>query len=191
MHSCQRCQDCYLPAPVCLCSEITPIPCGIEVVVLRHALERRRNSNTGRLVGAALAGSKVLDYAVANEPLDLSVLARAGTALLYPRQGPVASPFPTRIILLDASWSQARRMAQRIPELRGMPTLSLTAPTAVIPRMREGKSPEQMSTAESAIAALRLLGEEEAAGHLESLLRELVRRFALPKRRGPMQSTRK
>jgi DTW domain-containing protein YfiP len=55
--------------------------------------------------------------------------------------------------------------------------------------MREGKSPEQMSTAESAIAALRVLGEDAAANHLESLLHELVRRFALPRRKGPMLST--
>ncbi len=71
-----------------------------------------------------------------------------------------------------------------------MPTLSLPPPIAALPRMREGKSPEQMSTAESAIAALRALGEDSAAAHLEVLLRELIRRFALPKRKGPMLSTR-
>ncbi|MCP4446260.1 MAG: DTW domain-containing protein [Myxococcales bacterium] len=186
MPSSQRCPECYLPAQVCLCAEITRIPCGVEIVVLRHVMERRRNSNTGRLVARALEGAKVLEYALREEPLDTAVLAGANTALLYPRPSSVDAPQPTRLILLDASWSQARRMAQRIPELRSMPSLSLPTPIRVLPRMREGKAPEQMSTAESAIAALRLLGEVAAADHLEVLLRELVRRFALPKRRGPM-----
>ena len=185
----QRCPQCYLPAHVCLCAEITQVDCGIEVIVLRHTLERKRNSNTGRLVGAALASARLLDYGVPNAPLDTAVLAGPGTALLYPRPSAVDAPPPSRIILLDGSWSQARRMAQRIPQLRGMPSLSLPAPSRLLPRMREGKSPEQMSTAESAIAALRVLGEDAAANHLESLLHELVRRFALPRRKGPMLST--
>ncbi len=157
--------------------------------MVRHALERRRNSNTGRLVGAALKGATIVDYATAATPIDTGFLASPQTALLYPRPGK-ALKAPKRLILLDASWSQARRMAQRIPELSSMPTLPLPAPAAPLPRMREGKRPEHMSTAESAIAALRVLGEDAAAEHLERLLRELVRRFALPMRRGPMLSTR-
>ena len=163
MSSSQRCPNCYLQAELCLCSEITPIACGVEIIVLRHVLERNRNSNTGRLVGAALANAQVLDYAVPSAPLDLDLLAGPATALLYPRPSPKPDTAPERIILLDASWSQARRMAQRIPQLRGMPSLALPAPTQVIPRMREGQSPEQMSTGESAIVALRLLGEDSAA----------------------------
>ena len=185
-----RCAKCFLLDALCLCDGITPIACGARIVVLRHVLERRRNSNTGRLVGAALGGALVLDYAVPEAPIDVGALAGPDSALLYPRPGTPLLTSPRRVIVLDASWSQARRMAQRIAPLRQMATLSLPAPVWELPRMREGKAPEQMSTAESAIAALRLLGESAAADHLERLLRELVRRFALPKRKGPMLSTR-
>tara|TARA_R110002096_G_scaffold77896_3_gene183181 strand:+ start:8791 stop:9321 length:531 start_codon:yes stop_codon:yes gene_type:complete len=175
---------------VCLCAEITSIDCGVEIIVLRHTLEAKRNSNTGRLVARALTSARLVTYGAPNTPLETAVLTAPGTALLFPRPSAIDAPPPSRVIVLDGSWSQARRMAQRIPQLRGMPSLSLPAPTRLLPRMREGKSPEQMSTAESAIAALRVLGEEKAAAHLESLLHELVRRFALPKRKGPMLSTR-
>ncbi len=140
-------------------------------------------------MGAALSSASVIDYATTATPTDTSVLAGPQTALLYPRPSAPSAVPPTRLILLDASWSQARRMAQRIPELTSMRSLALPQPASALPRMREGHQPEQMSTAESAVFALRHLGETAAADHLETLLRELVRRFALPMRKRTMQSS--
>ena len=75
-------------------------------------------------------------------------------------------------------------MAQRIPELRGLPTLALPVPEKPLPRLRRASKAEQMSTAESVVAALRVLKQDAAAAHLEFLLCEMVRRFSLPQRRG-------
>ena len=179
-----RCPDCRLPAPQCLCAEITRAPCEIEIIVLRHVLERERNSNTGSLVSRALQGARLLEYASPEHGWDPQELCMPNTSLLYPKPG-VSQParLPSRLVILDATWPQARRMSQRIPELRGMPTLALPPPSQVLPRMRDGAAPEQMSTAESTVAALRLLGQDGPADHLERLLRELVRRFSLPQRR--------
>lgn len=169
-----------------MCAQLESVPCPVQIVLVRHVLERERNSNTGRLVARALAGAQILDYASPQGQLDTGLLRQPGTALLYPQDGG-RSPEqpPTRLLVLDASWSQARRMTQRIPALRGLPRLTLPAPRTALPRLRRGRGPEQMSTAESVVVALRALGHEAPADHLESLLRELVRRFALPQRRGP------
>jgi DTW domain-containing protein YfiP len=168
-----------------MCAQFRQIPCGIELVVLRHYLEFHRASNTGRLVARSLRPSRLLDYAAPDAPLDCSQLAGEDTWILYPSSSArVPETPPKRIIALDATWPQARKMFQRIPELHGLPSLALPPPSAALPRMRKTKSAEQMSTAEACIAALRLFGEEPAAKHLEATLREAVRRFALPMRKG-------
>jgi DTW domain-containing protein YfiP len=159
--------------------------CPIQLVILRHTLESKRNSNTGRLVAAALAGTRVLEYGSPTEPWDSSPLQQADTWLLYPKPGAsVPQSLPKQLVILDGSWSQARRMSQRIPALWKMPTLALPPPATPLPRLRTGQGLQQMSTAESVVSALRLLGQDQPAHHLETLLRELVRRFALPQRRG-------
>ncbi len=174
-----------MPTVECLCELVWPIECEVEVVILRHILERRRNSNTGALTARALAGASLIDYADPDIPWDAGKLKGEDTWLLYPSPGAVRpATLPKRLIVLDGSWSQARRMAQRIPELRGLPTMALPPPVTPLPRLRRGATREQMSTAESVAAALRILEQEAAADHLESLLREMVRRFSLPQRRG-------
>lgn len=181
-----RCPECRLPQQNCLCERIVAASCPIEVLVLRHTLERKRNSNTGRLVAGALAGARLMEYASPSEPWDPAALSEDSTWLLYPGPGaqrPVG--LPRRLVVLDGSWSQARRMAHRIPELLHMPRLALPPPANPLPRLRTGQLSEQMSTAESVVAALRSLEQHAPAEHLEKLLRELVRRFSLPQRRGP------
>ncbi len=169
-----------------MCDQIQAAPCAIELLILRHTLESRRNSNTGALVASALQSATLVEYANPKNPWDSSLLKAEDTWLLYPSPGAkLPQAPPKRLVILDASWSQARRMAQRIPELRGMPTLALPAPERALPRLRRGANEQQMSTAESVACALRQLGQQRSAEHLEVLLREMVRRFSLPQRRGP------
>lgn len=155
-------------------------------MILRHTLESKRNSNTGRLVARAIEGCSITEYGNPGASLDTGALDQEDTWLLYPN-GSSRTPKrpPKRLVVLDGSWGQARRMAQRIPSLWRMPTLALPPPMEPLPRLRTGAKLEQMSTAESVIAALRHLGHSAPADHLEGLLRELVRRFSLPQRRGP------
>jgi DTW domain-containing protein YfiP len=66
--------------------------------------------------------------------------------------------------VLDATWSQARRMFQRIPELRALPRVSL--PGRPAERLREPTVKEGMSTIEALAEALDLLGDGPAAAAL-------------------------
>jgi DTW domain-containing protein YfiP len=66
-------------------------------------------------------------------------------------------------VLLDGSWSQARRMFQRLVPLRALPRLSLGAQPGE--RLREG--PEgTMSTLEALAHALAIVESAQAAAHL-------------------------
>jgi len=142
-------------------------------VFLRHASERDRLSNTGHWASLALEGSAVLEHGLPGAPLDASELAVPGTWVLYPspHPPPPGTPPPRRLVVPDGTWSQARRMMQRIPALRALPRLPLPAPVAV--RLRRPVA-GGMSTLEAVASALRALDEPAAAAALEQLLAEGV-----------------
>jgi DTW domain-containing protein YfiP len=142
----------------------------VEIVFLRHASERDRLTNTGHWAALALAGSAVVEQGTPGIPVDGSALAAAGTWVLFPspHAPSPAVPPPTRLVVPDGTWPQARRMLQRIPELRALPRLPLPAagPAHRLRRPAAGG----MSTLEALAAALRALGEAEAAARLDALL---------------------
>jgi DTW domain-containing protein YfiP len=148
------------------------------VVFLRHASERDRLTNTGHWAALALERSRVLEQGLPGERLDDSGLAADGTWLLYPspHPPPVGAAPPSRIVVPDGTWAQARRIVHRVPALRALPRLALPqAPAAGIRRApRRGAGVGGRSTLEAVAAALRLLGEAEAADGLDALLADGV-----------------
>jgi DTW domain-containing protein YfiP len=165
-----RCPLCRFPAPGCLCPAVPRVRTRIEVLFVRHASERDRLTNTGHWAALALEGSTVLEQGAPGAPLDASALAAPGTWALFPSPhgpAPGAAP-PRRLVVPDGTWAQARRMMQRVPELRALPRLPLPpAPPAL--RLRR-PVPGGMSTLEALAAALRMLGEPEPAARLDALL---------------------
>jgi DTW domain-containing protein YfiP len=141
----------------------------VEVLFLRHASERDRLSNTGHWAALALDGSSVLELGVPGEPLDEGPLDAPGSWLLFPSPHPPA-PWalpPRRLIVPDGTWAQARRMVQRVPALRTLPRLAIEAAPQAL-RLRRPVA-GGMSTLEAVAAALRALGDVEAASKLEAL----------------------
>jgi tRNA-uridine aminocarboxypropyltransferase len=141
----------------------------VRFVLLRHASEIPRLTNTGRWAALALEGTEVVDYGVAGCTLDATALVGAGAFVLFPSpHPPAATPRPSRVVVPDGTWAQARRMVQRVPALRALPRLSLP-PSPPAGRLRRPTVPGGMSTIEAIAGALRLLGEPEVAARLDSL----------------------
>jgi DTW domain-containing protein YfiP len=78
-------------------------------------------------------------------------------------------PAPRQLVVLDATWSQARRMYRKLEALRGLPTLRLPDTPMVAARLRASPGPGQVSTIEAIARALRILGDTDAAAALERL----------------------
>jgi DTW domain-containing protein YfiP len=164
-----RCPRCRFPAPGCLCPAVPRVRTRVEVVFLRHASERDRLSNTGHWASLALEGSAVLEQGAPGAPLDGSLLAAPGTWVLFPSPHPPAGGArPARLVVPDGTWPQARRMLQRVPALRALPRLALPAAAPALRLRRPAAG--GMSTLEALAAALRRLGEPDAADRLEALL---------------------
>ncbi|WP_426752349.1 tRNA-uridine aminocarboxypropyltransferase [Myxococcus sp. Y35] len=169
-----RCSRCNLPLHLCLCDAIPQVQTRTRILLLQHVMEIAKKSNTGRVAALALVNSKRIIHGSPSGTSDLELLSEPGTWLLYP-DGPTAppdAPPPRQLVVLDASWSQARRMTQRLPVLRTLPRLVLPPPEPGLLRLREPSHPAGMSTLDAiarAVAALEGLAVAEPLARLASL----------------------
>lgn len=171
-----RCPGCLFRPEDCLCAEIPRLASPVPFLILRHASEIRRTTNSGRWAATALS-APVLDYGLhGTAALDEGPLSAPGTWVLFPapEPTPASAGLPRRLVVLDASWSQARRMIQRVPALRAMPRLSLPAPPAE--RLRAPTVEGGMSTLEAVARALAWLGRPDEAARLDALMAAAVAR---------------
>ena len=171
---------------MCLCAAVPTVATRTRVVIVRHHLEKHRSSNSGRLARAALPNSVIVDHGGLGGPAVLPPLD--GAWLLYPAGESVdvrtAAP-PSQLVVLDATWSQARRMYRKLGALRGLPVLRL--PDAPVPaaRLRESPGEGRVSTIEAIARALRLLEGDEVARPLEQLFERAVAAAIASGRSGP------
>ena len=175
-----RCHRCYLPLHLCLCAEIPRVETRTRFLLLQHVMEAGKKSNTGRVAALALTNARLLIHGAQAESFDTVPLSEPGTWLLFP-DGPPAppdAPAPRQLVVLDGSWSQARRMTQRLPALRTLPRLVLPPPTPGMLRLREPTHPSGMSTLDAIARAVAVLEGPEAAAPLERLAALRVRRIA-------------
>jgi DTW domain-containing protein len=173
----QRCPRCLLQQRVCLCAEVPTVATRTRIVIVRHHLERFRSSNSGRLAHLALPNSEIVEHGGSGGPARLSALD--GAWLLFPEGEPMtAAPArpPRQLVVLDATWSQARRMYRKIDALRGLPILRLPDQPMPEARLRDSPGPGRVSTIEAIARALRLLEGDEVAAPLEALFTVAVRR---------------
>ncbi len=132
-----------------------------RVVVVMHAREVTRPSNTGRLAPLLLERAEVRIHGALGAPVRLDdLLAEPGAAVLFP--DPDAAPLdplhpPRTLVVPDGSWRQARRIARREGGLAALPRvrLSETAPSAY--QLRCHPSPDRLATFEAIAQALGVL----------------------------------
>lgn len=169
-----RCPRCYLPDP-CLCPDLPHLRPRTELVIIRHMLERQKSTNSARWARAAIPGSELHEWGMEGERLEVENLVVPGTVVLFPASGPTPPPreAPRRLIVVDGSWSQARRILQRSPALRSLPRLSLPPPPPRV-RLRSEKLAEGMSTLEAIAGAYTHLGEAEVGSALLEVFEKAV-----------------
>jgi len=113
-------------------------------------------------------------------PFDDELLSAPGTCLLWPDGTGMTLDMdqtpPDRVVILDGTWHQARRLYSRIPVLRSIPRLVLPVPMRSRGRLREQHRSDGMSTLEAVAAAVTRLEGTCVAEPLERLYDEVVRR---------------
>jgi DTW domain-containing protein len=180
-----HCPRCYQRRKICICSILPRIETKTEYLILRHVYEAERPSNTGRLVALSMPYSRIIPCGggtrIGLAPVDEELLRASGTWLLWPdgngSEANTSDPaLPSRIIVIDATWQQARRLYRNMPVLWNLPRLVLPAPKQRRDRLREQRRSDGMSTLEAVAAAVAKFEGDATAKPLEELYDELVRR---------------
>lgn len=174
-----RCPACSLPLAGCICHLTPSLSARGQFWLMMHPKEITKPTNTARLISATLPSTRIFfwrrtdpDAALLNLLATPSympyVIFPQGNAPSFAQNGLWQDGKTPAFILLDGSWSQARRMFMRSPYLRGLPCLSLTPTLPSAYRLRRQVAPHHLSTVEAAIAILAQCGDLEASRLLEA-----------------------
>ena len=167
------CPRCERPTPTCLCATLpAPVAVRTELLILQHPAEAGHAKNTAAFLTLGLAPAARL---LRGETFP-AALASPGTALLYPGEAEAAPPADvSRLILLDGSWRQSRRLLVANPWLADLPRMALPEQPGRY-TLRRAHRPGQLSTLEAGLHALALLeGAPERFTPLWAAFEEFVR----------------
>jgi DTW domain-containing protein YfiP len=180
------CPVCFLHRARCICEVIPCLNLKTRVVLIVHAKELKRTTNTGRLAVQALKNSELLVRGQGRERLDLSGLNRADyqSLFLFPDVGSheltvdLIRSFtkPIQLIVPDGNWRQASKVYGRHPELSAIPRVKTTRPDDSQFHLRRESTREGMSTLQAIGMALSIIEGETASGPLEALYQAKLER---------------
>jgi len=129
-----------------------PLAHRTELLILQHPAEAGHAKNTTAFLTLGLQSARLLR----GEAFD-AACAPPGTALVYPGGGDAPGPAHVqRLILLDGTWRQSRRLLSANPWLAALPRLSLPKQPSRY-AIRRAHRPVQLSTLEAGLHALALL----------------------------------
>ena len=172
-----------------MCELLPRIKSKAELLLIQHSSELLRQSNTGRLVEKMIEPCELISWGSREFPYREEALNNPSRnyLVLYPRaqnrplipadiEGPAGEG--TSLVLLDATWAQAKSMSRRIPELQKLTFVSLPQSAAPAWKLRRSPGDGLCCTLEAAIRAIEIFEGEAHVQPLEMAL-ELVMARAL------------
>lgn len=185
-----RCETCKLTPHLCVCDETPRLDVPLRFTIIQHIEEIHSQSNTGTITHRTLPGSRRLVHGSREAPLEASLWddPEREFCVLFPVPGaPPVSPEVPRVrpgreldvVVLDATWKQARRMSRRIPGLPALPFVTLPdRPRAsLLLRKPDPRREGQLSTGEAIAGVLRARGHVEESDRLEAFLKKVASRI--------------
>jgi DTW domain-containing protein YfiP len=144
----------------------------MKITLLTHFKELPKPSNTGRIVIEVLgSAAEQIRWDRINPPAGLiKEIEAGGVALVYPGSADVNSDCLsgiTHFILIDGTWSEARKIHQRSPYLQKVRRVSLKPDGKSRYNLRKNQKEACLCTAECVIEILRSQGNNSAADQLE------------------------
>ena len=162
----ERCLRCRRPRRACWCPHLRPVESATRACILQHLRERKTAIGTARMAHLSLPNSELhLGVSFEDHARVRALAAEEGTALLFPGEGAVDPAAlrgrpPRTVIVVDGTWSQARKVLKLNPFLLALPRIGLAPERPSNYRIRAEPSAECVSTIE---AVVHLLGALEGA----------------------------
>lgn len=178
-----RCARCRVAISHCLCSLLPRVTANSAVCLIMHDVEPLKPSNTGWLIADIVPDTHAFTWKrTAVDPALLALLDDPQYQPMVVFPGEYAEPQRVistvdvtavkrpLFILLDATWTEARKMFRKSPYLNQLPVLSLQADVLSRYRLRRSTRSEHLCTAEVAALCLGMAGDNLAASALDSWL---------------------
>ena len=178
-----RCEGCRLPPGHCLCGHIRAQSTRAGFCLLMGDIEPVKPSNTGWLVADVVQDTSAFGWSrteldpgvnrLLSEPQWQPYVVFPGEYTTPDRV--VSAPAPQDgkrplFVLLDGTWSEARKMFRKSPYLDNLPVLSLLPEQISTYRLRRSTRDDHLCTSEVAAVCLGLAGEDQAARLLQAHL---------------------
>lgn len=183
------CPGCYLHKDRCICAFIPHLKLKTKVVLVVHAKELKRTTNTGTLALKALENSEMKIRGKDKSTLDLSELNNAcyRSLLFYPTDDALElttelvndSSLPIQLIVPDGNWRQASKVHYRHPELAHIPRVKISTPNQASHHLRAETTEYGMSTLQAIAEALGIIEGDEVKNALMQLYQQKLKQTLL------------
>ncbi|MDA8444195.1 tRNA-uridine aminocarboxypropyltransferase [Paracidovorax valerianellae] len=205
----ERCPGCRLVPSHCLCAVRPQVNTQAGICLLMADIEPLKPSNTGWLIADVVPDTFAFGWArTVVDPALLALLrdpqwqpyvvfpgefaqaSRVVTQVEETGLAGAASPLSGRrplFVLLDATWTEARKMFRKSPYLDGLPVLSLHPDQLSRYRLRRSQRDDHFCTSEVAAICLDLAGESHAAQTLEAYLDVFTHHYLQAKHQLPVE----
>lgn len=194
-----RCPQCRVLFSHCLCAWQPNVEARSGMCLVMYDVEVLKPSNTGWLIADLIADTHAFGWqrtTVDGKLLELLQDPQWQPYVVFPGEYvaperviselPQASGKRPLFILLDATWSEARKMFRKSPYLDQLPVLSLQPEQLSRYRLRRSKRDEHLCTAEVAALCLELAGDQRAAQALDAWLDLFSERYLGAKHHWPV-----
>ncbi len=194
-----RCEGCRLPATHCLCALRPSVATHAGVCLLMADIEPLKPSNTGWLIADVVRDTWAFGWARTEvDPQLLALLADPQWQPYVVFPGEFAPPERVvqqlasdcqvgatkrpLLVLLDATWTEARKMFRKSPYLDRFPVLSLHSDQISRYRLRRSKRDDHFCTAEVGAMCLEQAGDTHASQLLDAYFDVFTTHYLLAKR---------
>ncbi|MFO0727827.1 MAG: tRNA-uridine aminocarboxypropyltransferase [Myxococcota bacterium] len=165
------CYRCLKPERLCVCQDLAPLLNRTPIRILQHPREQFHAIGTARLARLGLSSVDLVLHERGEVAAAEARLLRGLTrpAVLYPAPGArllqeiPASERPDGLVVLDGTWTQAKKLWRDHPWLHALPAVSLAPRSPSVYRIRPEPNPLAVSTIEAIAQALEILEPELAA----------------------------
>lgn len=193
-HSPNRCEECSIFKPLCVCALSPRLDLKTRVLILMHIREIPLTTNTARLAKLALLNSEIRlrgERPGEAPPLDCTDLTREAGSSETPAR-PALVLFPSEdareltpefarelkeggatpvLVVPDGNWKQCSKFARRVPGLEALPRVKLPPGPPSEYVLRKEPRPECVSTYEAIARALGILEGAEVERRLMEYFR--------------------
>jgi len=201
----ERCAGCRLLPSHCMCALRPSVPTRAGVCLLMADIETLKPSNTGWLIADVVADTFAFGWARTETdpallallgdpqwqpyvvfPQDYAAPERVVHTVAPPEAGQSATAKRPLFILLDGTWSEARKMFRKSPWLDHLPVLSLNPDQISQYKRRRSRRNDHFCTSEVAALCMSLAGEHLAERTLEAYLDVFTHHYLQAKNQLPV-----